>query len=841
MYQNIYVDRKRSIIHLWDDEAGYQTAPFQNYAFRKRETGKYKSIYGDRLEKVTYFNPQDPSLFESDVPLDTKFLIDVYQDSDDVSTGHRIGVIDIETDVENGFPTVELGDKEITAIAIYDYVTKKYYAYLLDKENKATNINNPELELICCDNEYSLLEKFLNKWEEFAFTIISGWNILGFDSPYLFNRITNVMGSDNAKRLSPIKICYVNKFTKNLLIAGVSQLDYIELFKKYALKKEPTYALGPIGKKHVNIDKVSYTGSLHDLYLSDINKYIEYNINDVKIVVALDKKFQFIELARQICHIGHVPYESFVMSSRYIEGAILTYLRRNGGLIAPNKPINGREEYEKQVEENEEGFSGAFVKEPIPGRYDWIFDLDLTSMYPNILISLNISPETKVGKIDNWDVKKYLTDELDKIFISGNSYTIDEFKKLIEQEQLSVSSNGCLYKKDKLGVIPAILVEWFNKRKEMRKLAKESADKKDWEKYEFYDQRQVSFKLMLNSTYGVLGLPIFRFYDKDNAEAVTTTGVSIIQTAAKAANKYYESKLNIENDYIIYCDTDSIFLPAAPLIQNKFPDIDITDEKLMSKEILSVCVEVQTFVNKMFGVMAKQMFNIDTHRFDVKQEVIAKSGFWLAKKRYTQKIINKGGIECDELEVKGIDVVRTSFPMKFREFMKEFLLDLLNNANEQEINDKILTFKKNLDSLPIVEIAKNTSVKFISLDKGKNYDPNNRSAFNFVLGTPAQVKAGLAYNDLITYLKLGKNVRKIINGQKIKWVYLMENPYGIDNIALKADGTDPIEITTFIENYIDRNRMYHQELKSKLEEFHKILKWHYPDENTENANKFFDF
>jgi DNA polymerase elongation subunit (family B) len=513
------------------------------------------------LERITNFNPYDPSLFSSDVPIETKILIDLYEDSDDVSTGHRIGIIDIETTIDGGFPSVEQGDKKITAIALYDYVSSRYIAFVLDEENRYTNTTikcASNTEVLVYDNEYSLLSNFLNKWNELAFTIVSGWNSSMFDAPYLYNRLCNVLGTKEARRLSPIEMCYINKWNKSLVCAGVSWMDYMELIKKYNDKKEPSYALGAIGKKFVGIDKIEYTGTLDDLYKTDINKYIEYNINDVKIVVALDVKFKYIELARKICHVGHVPYENFMWSSRYLEGAMLTYLKRNGNLIAPNKPANGKEEYEFRIEENEEGFSGAYVKDPIPGRYEWIYDLDLTSMYPNIIISLNISPETKIGKIDNWNVEDYVSGNLNKIFIAGNPYTIDEFRSLIAEQSLSVASNGVMYKNNKIGVIPDILTKWFNERKEMRKLEKKYALEKNTELYEFYNQRQQVQKIMLNSAYGVLGLPIYRFYDKDNAEAVTTTGVTIIQTAGKAINQYYTNKLNRDGDFIIYSDTDSV-------------------------------------------------------------------------------------------------------------------------------------------------------------------------------------------------------------------------------------------------------------------------------------------
>jgi DNA polymerase elongation subunit (family B) len=844
MYQNIFIDKKENVVHLWDDEKGYVTFPFRNYAYRKSPNGIYRSIYGDKLEKVYNFNPRDPSLFESDVPMETRILIDAYEDSDEPSKGHRVVTIDIEVSSEGGFPVIEEGDKEITAIAIHDDATKQYTAFILDKEMKLKDSVSDGVEIKSYDNEESLLMHFFTKWEEIQPTIVTGWNIDNFDMVYLYNRAKRVVGETNAKRLSPIGICYFNKFLERMSIAGVSCLDYMILYKKFSGKNEPSYALGAIGKKVVNIDKISYKGSLNDLYKEDINKYIEYNLNDVKIVVALDKKLQFIDLARGICHTGHVGYENFGMSSRFLEGAILIYLRRKKQ-VAPNKSLEGRAEYENQLEQNEEGFEGAYVKDPIPGRYDWVFDLDLTSMYPNIIISLNISPETKVGKVDNWNVEEYVKNGLNSIYISGTPYTPSDFKSMLSENNFSIASNGVLYKKPgesgEMGTIPSILVKWFDERKNLRKLAKKHADLKEWEKYEFYDNRQKIQKILLNSIYGCLGLPVFRFYDKDNAEAVTLTGVDIIKTAGKSINQYYKTVLKEDGDYLIYTDTDSCFASALPIIQKTMPDIDLKNEEQMTHAILKVCGEVQTFVNQMFDVMADRMFNVQKHRFDAKQEVIAKTSFWLAKKRYAQFIINKGGVVCDELEVKGIDVVRTSFPAKFRTFMHGFLIDLLKKVEKETIDKNILDFKESIKTLNVIDIAKNTSVKFSSQDKTKVYDSNKRPAFKFVSGTPAQAKAALAYNDLLVKWNLVKSVPKILHGQKIKWVYMKQNEYGIEGLAMKADGTDPDQIMDFILKYVDREAMYEQELKSKLEDFYKVLGWDYPNENDAKASEFFGF
>lgn len=430
-----------------------------------------------------------------------------------------------------------------------------------------------------------------------------------------------------------------------------------------------------------------------------------------------------------------------------------------------------------------------------------------------------------------------------EIEISGSQLKLTEAQLIdyLKQNNLKTDDDGNIFREDGVGVIPHILIAWFNERKDMRKKAKAAADVKDWHQYEFYDQRQKVQKILLNSVYGVLGLPIFRFYDKDNAEAVTTTGVTIIKTAGDSINRYYHSILNDDADHVIYQDTDSCFCGALPLIRFKYPGIDENNVEAMTKAILDVCTDVQLYVNKSFDVMAKTLFNVDAHRFDAKQEVIAKTGFWLVKKRYTQLIINKGGVAVDEMEVKGIDVVRTSFPIRFRSFMTEFLLDILNKVDKSIIDEKILSFRENIFKLSTVEVAKNTSVKFVSPRTGANYNPKTRRPFQFVTKSPAQVKAALAYNDLLTLWGLDTKFQPILTGQKIKWVYIKQNQYDISELAFKADDTDPDQILQFINENVDRETIYESELKGKLKDFYDVLRWTFPDVNSKNADLFFDF
>lgn len=615
MYQNIYINRKDSIVHLWDDELGYKEFPHHKYAYKRSSGGKFKSIYGESLSKVSDYDEGDPELYESDVQAELKVLRDLYPDSDEPSVGHKLGVIDIEVDTTGGYPNMQNADKEVTAISLYDDITKTCHVFINDKDGRVKNEEKddgywcPEkdytptdedrvkLNIRSCVDEEDLFTAFLYKWQECSFTIVTGWNLNdngqsgGFDMPYLYVRIKNLLGAKLAKFLSPVGTCYLNTHRNTLTCKGISIMDYILLYKKFSGKNEPSFALGPIGIKTVGIAKLQYDGSLNDLYKIDIQKFIQYNVNDVKIVVALDKKLKLIDLARRICHVGHVPYEDFHMSSHYLDGAILLFLKRNGGLIAPNKPAKGREEYEEKEEEDEEGFSGAYVKPPVPGRYHWVFDLDLASMYPNIIISLNISPEAKVTKIGNVvytdaakaEKRKIVLSEIDdmekkqkeslnildeegrekyiqkrcvefdmefharKKLVSYNlemdSISREDFTNLIKSKKYSLSSNGVLYRVDKMGVIPSILQKWFEERKSMRKKAAECRKSGDMAGYVFNNQRQQVWKILLNSVYGCLGLPIFRFFDVDNAEATTMTGVSIIKTTGKIVNKYYNQKL----------------------------------------------------------------------------------------------------------------------------------------------------------------------------------------------------------------------------------------------------------------------------------------------------------
>ncbi len=853
MYQNIFVDKKEWVVHLWDDEQGYSKFPYRRYAYRRAADGKFTSLYGDKLDKISNYDDREPDLFESDIAPEMRTLIDKYDDNDDPSKGHRVVVIDIETSTEGGFPDITKGDKAITAIALYDQVADKYYSLIFDPEGKVQDSQNGNEIVNSFKYEERLLEAFLTIWDQIRPTIVTGWNINFFDMPYIFNRLRAVLGKSAGYRLSPIGTAYQNKFNRKMTIAGVSCMDYIDLYKKFLGVMKSSYALANVAKdEELKHQKLTYRGNLNDLYKDDIHRFVEYNLVDVKIVVELDKKYDFIYLAQTVCHKGHVPYEWFQMSSRFIDGAILMYLRRNN-LVAPNKPIGGREEYEEMEAAGEDGFTGAYVKEPIPGLYDWIYSADITSLYPSVIMSLNISPETKVGKIENWNFEEFNRGNLHIIRIGETGYSMDDFKKMIANHNLSISSNGVLYSQDKIGVVPTILDTWFSERVEYRKLAKQFSDAGDKEKESFYNRRQLRQKIFLNSVYGVLGLPIFRFYDRDNAEATTISGQTIIRAAETLVNDMYKTRYEkagvpmTEMDFVKYIDTDSLYISAVPLAKLESGELDMT------KFTINLVTEVAAYINRFYEYMVPKVFNIsnDKNRIKIVADVVAKKALWVAKKRYAmlkvydmekgKPVKDKNGKE-GKLEVKGIDTVRSSFPAAFSKMAGIVLDDILRGVSRDILDEKIMAFEESIDSHTIVDLAKTSSVRFISKSGEDNYNPKGRKQFQFpTKKTPAQVKAALAYNDFLQVWGLEKRFEKIPNGSKVKWVHLLPNDFCIETLAMKADDTDPDQILDFITHHIDRKKMYERELHSKLEEFYNVIGWKYPNRGSQLAMKIFDF
>jgi DNA polymerase elongation subunit (family B) len=469
-------------------------------------------------------------------------------------------------------------------------------------------------------------------------------------------------------------------------------------------------------------------------------------------------------------------------------------------------------------------------------------------------MSLNISPETKVGKVANWNNKRFANGEMDEFSVETDGTEIilnrEHFDSFVTESNLVISSNGILYQQDKRGIIPEILEQWFNQRIEFQKLMKKhgaefflSGKQHDKEMADFYDRRQHIQKIFLNSLYGVLGLPIFRFFDLDNAVAVTATGQDVIKNSADYVNGLFEqlgaepkssaelAKYELalkqeatkrkeifrppsEKDWCIYIDTDSLYFSSLPLKHKLKGDLQ--------EATIKISRFVEQKLNEHYDEMAVDYFNCPNHRFHIKGETIAKSGIWITKKRYAMlKVYDlEKNTEVDpKLIVKGLDIVRSTFPIVFKEYMQKFIIRLLNDAEKDEIDKIMVDFVGGLSKVSARLIARNTAAKNVT-----KYKTSNDRLGQYKKSAPMHVKSVINYNQLLKEFGIEKQFPPISDGEKIKYVMLRQNPYHIDTLAFK-DYEDPPQIMEFLKTYCDHQRLFDAELKKKLQDFYNALSW----------------
>ena len=857
MYQAIYYDGKPNYkFHLRDDKKGWSEFQFTVPRFQIDDNGQYPTLDGKRAKAVTKYEWNDNHLYESDVDRLTAVLIDKYKDSDDTPEWHNIVYFDIECEIGGALTTeyIKSAPMKITSISVYDATAKKYYCLILDEKKQLTSIDEENKQVIPCDDEEQLLRLFLDLWESVDPTIITGWNSGFFDVPYLYYRLCNVLGSNEAARLSPLRKFKFTEWDQSqpIEIGGINHLDYLLLYKKYNPKQEPSYKLGDIGAKYVNLGKIEYEGNLDRLFREDVNKYIEYNIRDVEIIIELEKKFKFIELTVAICHLCHVPYEMIYLSTVLNDGAILTYLKRNN-IVSPNKPTTTN----PSLKEAHEEYAGGYLKDPVPGLYEWVIDLDFTSLYPSIIRSLNIGIETFVGRIVNKD--KY-----------DNNWTLDDLKqmdpedvitiekltpkqttqqatvkvgvitKLIEENNWLLAASGAMFRTDRSSVVCDVLTDWFNKRVEYKNLMKKAYKSGDAIKGEFYNRRQHAYKIKLNDVYGCYAINGWRYTDghKMISKAITLTGQRVTQESIKFVNEWMNEQLGTEDkDYVVTSDTDSLFIQCKDLVLQRYPETSTKDEYI--KAVLEIATEIQKAANENIDRVTREYFNVGTrdHYFELKQEVIIERGYFAGKRRYAMYIVNKEGVTVDELDMKGLDLMKSNMTPLYSEFGENLIKDIMFGKPKLEIDQKIIDFKKHVKTLSIEEIAKPTGVK--QIESYIESSPRAGNIFSTLkLKCPINTKAAIYYNDLLKFKRVQNQYPLFTAGDKMKYIQLKENPYKIDVIGFT--GNDPEFITELIDKFADKEEGFESTLLNKLKSIYEDLGWHFPSLN-EKVNKFFKF
>ena len=566
MYKNCYVQRgddwNHYRIHLWTDE-GYTEEEFQNYGYQEcsPQQATHKGLKGEDLRRVFNWDRENPHMHYSDHTrgnIHTKFLIDKYGDDDTPSVTHREVFFDIEIEMGGALTPeyIKQAPKPVTSIAWWDRQLDEWKIIIVDKEGKLEHtIDRQGREVIPVKRETDLLDAFIRSMEEIQPDILIGYNSDYFDIPYLYYRIKNTMGDRTVRRLSPINIIEERHWDEDMpiRIAGVASLDYMRLHKKYSFKDEPSYKLDSLGEKYVDQKKIEYDGSLDRLFEEDKEKFIEYNFVDVLILKKLDEKFKYIDLTKNLAHKGKVLYEEVYQSSRIHDGAISSWLISEG-IVPPNKDLNPL---------TKKNYAGGYLFCPKTGIYNYMFDEDLTSLYPSIIMSLNIGKETYVGRVlDLFDDRnnRLGLNDLEVMIAKDAEATIPventqrnqqnmrvkDVVDKIKANNLAVSANGVMFRTDKKSALSVILDTWFDERVKYKKAMKNAYKSGNKKEGELNHLKQYTMKILLNSLYGATALPSFRYGSVILSEGITLTGQRIIQESALFANTHMNKILRGE-------------------------------------------------------------------------------------------------------------------------------------------------------------------------------------------------------------------------------------------------------------------------------------------------------
>ena len=861
MYQSIYYDRKTYTYHLRDDKQGWMDFQLQPTFWKRIPAWQENArpiLTGGWAIPTKKYDKEDHNLLEKDIDKSLYALRELYYKEEDVvPSWHNIVYIDIEIEMGGALTPgyIQQAPMPLTSIALIDITTKQKICLIVDSSDQIKETNQDGKHIIPCKSEKELIGKFLSKFEELDPTILVGYNSAYFDMPYLYFRIKQVVGEDEVLRLSPIGRVEAREFNgeNQIKIGGINHLDYMLLHKKYIMKEESSYKLGDIGTKYVNLGKIEYEGNLNTLFRDDLNAFIDYNLRDVEIIEALEDKLKFINLTIMISHICNIPYESIYYNTVMNEGAILKHLKREG-IISPNKPTT----HNPALKNFNESYAGGYLLEPIPGLYFDVIDLDFTSLYPSIIKSLNLGIETLVGRIkvpymatyeQNHSLEKLKerdpNEEITVEKVNKNNYTLSQAKlslgdliKIIEENKFTVAASGAMFRTDQQSIVAKILEGWFDKREHYRGLKKTAGKSEDWVNYASYDLFQHAFKILQNAMYGTFAKSGWRYTDGQLicSAAITNSGQRLTQESIVFANNKLNTELKSDKQFICISDTDSMYIELGDLLKHRYPN---STPEQKDELILKMATEIQDESNYYLNALCKKIFNIDSkkHYFQLKQEVIAKGILVTGKRRYAMYITNKEGVAVEELDMKGLELMKSNMNKRFKKFGEQLIKDVLFGKTKLEIDQTIIDFYKLVKILDPKELGKPTGVKQIS-----SYKISARAGemfSTFKLKAPSNTKAAVRYNDLLKFKRLDKQYESIIEGDKIFIINLKANPYKLETIGL-PNAKIPEDIEKFVKQYIDVDEIFESLLLNKLKELYKDLKWDFPSLNA-NVAKFFAF
>ena len=708
----------------------------------------------------------------------------------------KLVTIDIEVASENGFPDVESCSEEILAITLQDYATKKIVSWGV----KPFTHNRSDLIYHYCESEFALLNTFIQYWMDNTPEIVTGWNLQLYDIPYICKRLNRVLGEKLMKRMSLWGLVsegevFINGRKHTTFdIGGVTQLDYMDLYKKFTYKTQESYRLDYIAEVELGQKKLDHSEyeTFKEFYTKNWQKFIEYNIVDVELVDRLEDKMKLIELALTMAFDARVNFTDVFYQVRMWDNIIYNYLKKRN-IVIPQKNRSSKNEK----------YAGAYVKEPKPGIYDWVVNFDLNSLYPHLIMQFNISPETLIDK-------RHPTVSVDKIL--NQKLDFEEYK------DYAVCANGAMYRKDVRGFLPELMEKMYNERVifkkkmiEAKKQYEKTKDKQLLKEIARCNNIQMAKKISLNSAYGAVGNQYFRYYKLENAEAITLSGQVAIRWIENKMNQYLNKILKTDGvDYVIASDTDSIYLNLGPLVEDVYKGRKKTTESIVTF-LDKICeVELEKYIEGCYQELANYV-NAYDQKMQMKRENIADRGIWTAKKRYILNVWDSEGVRYEEpkLKIMGIEAVKSSTPAPCRQMIKDGL--------------KIVMSKTEDEMISYIDNCRNT---FIGLSPEEISFPRMVSDVNkhksvstlYGKGTPIHARGALIYNHMIKEKGLDKKYAFIQNGEKIKFCYLkLPNPIRENVISFIQEFPKELALDKYIDYDLQFNKAFLDPMKVILD------------------------
>ena len=720
----------------------------------------------------------------------------------------KLVTIDIEVAAESGFPDVFNVAEELLLITVQDYNTK--FITTFGSRPYKTNPNRKNYRYVDCHNEKGLIDTFLRWWQENTPEVVTGWNCELYDIPYLVGRVERLFGEKYAKKFSPWGIVRRNEIRiqgrDNIAydIAGVSIMDYLDLYRKSpATPNQESFRLDHIALMELGQQKLDHSefDTFRDFYTKNWQKFVDYNIVDVELVDKLEDKLKLIDLCCTRAYDAKINFSDVAFQVRTWDAIIFNYLKKKN-IVIPQKDRN----------QKDEKYAGAYVKEPKPGKYDWVVSFDLNSLYPHLIMQYNISPETLLDqKHPSATVDRLLNQEIE---IDGD---------------YAVCANGAQFKKDKKGFLPELMEKMYNERvifkKRMIKAKKayEKTPTKDLEKeIARCNNVQMSKKIALNSAYGAIGNQYFRYYKLANAEAITLSGQVSIRWIENKMNQKMNKILKTEEiDYVIASDTDSIYLHMGPLVEAVYKGREKTTEGVVSF-LNKVCeVELEPYIESSYQELADYV-NAYDQKMIMKRENIADRGIWTAKKRYILNVWDSEGVRYEQakLKIMGIEAIKTSTPAPCRKYLKD-AFGLLMSGTEDEVIDYIENCREEFKALPPEEVAFPRSLSDINKWKSSSEMYNK--------GCPIHVRGAILYNHWTKKKNLDNKYAAIQNGEKIKFCYLKTPNWMHENvISFIQDFPTELELNKFVDYELQFNKSFIEPIKVILD----CIGWEIERKNT---------